>query len=280
MNDRILWRRHYLWVVFCAAFLLLAGLARVQVEGAQRGQPAPFPQTAREMAPIDLTGYWVSIISENWRVRMVTPPKGDYLNVPLNDEGRRVADTWDPDRDEATSNQCKAYGAPFIMRMPVRLHITWEDDNTLRVDTDAGQQTRSFRFGNVNPPTGEPTWQGHSVARWQFAGPQGGGRGRGGGRDQGRAPPPEGGSLAVATTHMRAGYLRTNGVPYSENAILTEHFDRHDDLGDEWITHTRIVEDPMYLREPWVVTSHFKREPDESKWNPTPCEVHRFVQYY
>jgi hypothetical protein len=255
----------YTPVVFCAGMWLQA-----------EAQP-----TARETAPIDLAGYWVSIVSENWRLRMVTPPPGDYLNVPLNDEGRRVADTWDPDRDEREGLECKAYGAPFVMRMPVRIHITWEDDNTLRIETDAGQQTRLVHFGAANPPNGETTWQGRSVASWQFAGPRGfGGFGFGAAAGVGRGRVrPEGGSLIVTTTHLRPGYLRWNGVPYSENAVLTEHFDRHDDVGEQWITHTRIVEDPTYLTEPWVVTSHFKREPDDSKWNPTPCEVHRFVRY-
>lgn len=237
---------------------------------AQRGRGQPAPQgvrSPREAAPIDLTGYWVSIISEDWPWRMITPRKGDYTNVPITAEGRRVADAWNPDRDTKEGNQCRAYGAPGIMRMPVRLRITWENESTLRIDTDAGQQTRLLHFGDAPPAARERTWQGHSVAMWEFAG----GRGQRGGR----GARPQGGSLKVVTTHMRPGYLRENGVPYSENAILTEYFDRHTQLGAEWITHTRIVEDPRYLTEPWVVTSHFKREPDDSKWNPRPCEAGR-----
>src|SRR5438270_7866217 len=111
------------------------------------GGPAGPPPSPKDAAPMDLTGYWVSIVTEDWRYRMVTPAKGDYASVPLNAEGRKVADTWDPAKDETSGNQCKSYGAAAVMRVPGRLHITWENDNTLRVDTDAGTQTRLFHFG-------------------------------------------------------------------------------------------------------------------------------------
>jgi hypothetical protein len=111
---------------------------------------------------------------------MITPPKGDYNSVPLNAEGRRVADTWDPAKDEAAGEQCRSYGAAGLMRVPGRLHVTWENDNSLRIDTEAGTQTRLFHFDRSQRPTGQPTWQGHaaaetngraaipcSIARWQ-----------------------------------------------------------------------------------------------------------------
>src|SRR5437773_12483199 len=92
----------------------------------QRGARGGPPPTARASAAIDLTGYWVSVITEDWRLRMVTPRKGQYDALTLNAEGRRVGDTWDPDRDEKAGEQCKAYGAANIMRLPGRLNITWE----------------------------------------------------------------------------------------------------------------------------------------------------------
>ena len=101
-------------------------------------------QTAKETAPIDLTGYWVSVVTQDWRFRMVTPRKGDYQNVPMTAEARQVADAWNPAADEAAGNQCKAYGAAAIMRVPGRIHLTWPDVNTLRIETDAGTQTRLF----------------------------------------------------------------------------------------------------------------------------------------
>ena len=168
--------------------------------GGRGGPPGP-PPTAKAAAPEDLTGYWVSIVTEDWRFRMVTPPKGDYASVPLNPEGRRVADTWDPAKDEAAGEQCRSYGAPAIMRVPGRVHITWQDDNTLKVETDAGQQTRVFHFGSTEVPSGEQGWQGYSAATWEMAG---GGRGRG-------PAPPRAGSLKVVTTFREpcAGSLFT-----------------------------------------------------------------------
>src|SRR6266853_6161771 len=140
---------------------------------------APAPGTARAISPVDLTGNWVSIVTEDWRFRMVTPPPKDYASVPLNGAARAVADKWDPAADEAAGNACKSYGAGNIMRVPGRLHISWQDDTTLKIETDAGQQTRLLHF--TGTPGGEPSWQGYSQASWEIAGgaPFGGG-GRGG----------------------------------------------------------------------------------------------------
>jgi hypothetical protein len=231
-----------------------------------RGGGAATPQTPQAAAPLDVTGYWVSIVTEDWRYRMVTPPKGDFPSIPVNQEGRKVADAWDPAKDESAGEQCKSYGVGNIMRVPGRLHITWENDNTLKIETDAGQQTRLLHFSSSPPQGGEPTWQGYSAAEWQFAGGRGGGRGgQGGGQ-------PRAGSLKVITTHMRPGYLQKNGVPYSGNAVVTEYFDRtNESNGDSWLIVTTIVEDPQYLTQPFIRSTHFKREPDAAKWNPTPC---------
>jgi len=229
-----------------------------------RGGPPPAPVTPKAAAPIDITGYWVSVVTEDWRFRMVTPPKGDYASVPLNPEGRKTADTWDPAKDEAAGEQCKSYGAAAIMRVPGRVHITWDNDTTLKVETDAGTQTRLFHFGASQPPAGELAWQGYSVAQWE-----GGAVGRGG---QGRGGQARGGSLKVVTTKMRAGYLRKNGVPYSANAVLTEYYDRTmEPNGDSWLIATTIVDDPQFLQQPFITSTHFKRLPDASGWNPTPC---------
>ncbi len=237
--------------------------------------------TPRAVAPIDLTGNWVSIVTEDWRFRMVTPPKGDYASVPLNAAARAVADKWDPAKDEAEGNACKSYGAAGIMRVPGRLHISWQDDTTLKIETDAGQQTRLLHFGPAAAAaSAEPSWQGYSVAEWEFAGGRGPGGGRGGpggaGGRGGAAPPApvRGGSLKVVTTRLKEGYLRKNGVPYSENTTVTEYFDRHDEAdGTSWFTVTTIVDDPKYLAQNFITSTHFKKEPDASKWFPTPCKA-------
>jgi hypothetical protein len=236
----------------------------------------PAPGTARAVSPIDLTGNWVSIVTEDWRFRMVTPPKGDYASVPLNAAARAVADKWDPAADDAAGNACKSYGAGNIMRTPGRLHISWQDDATLKIETDAGQQTRLLHF--TGTPGGDASWQGYSQANWEMAGGGGGGGGRGGGGGgrgaAGPPPAPRGGSLKVVTTRLKEGYLRKNGVPYSDNAVVTEYFDRHSESnGDEWFTVTTIVDDPKYLAQSFITSTHFKKEPDASKWYPSPCKA-------
>ena len=231
---------------------------------AQRGRgggpPGP-PQSPRAAAPIDLTGYWVSIVNEDWRWRMVTPPRGDYPGLPLNAAARKVADAWNPSQD----GRCEAFGAAGVMRMPTRLHVTWEDDRTLKLETDAGQQTRRLLFDITPAPAGAPTRQGHSVAEWERSG------GRGG---RGGAPAaPQYGTLKVVTTHMSPGWLRRNGVPYSAAATMTEYFDRFAaPNGDEWLVVTSIVNDPTYLTGELVTSSHFRREADGAGWSPAPCQ--------
>jgi hypothetical protein len=229
---------------------------------AQRGAGGAPPASARQAAPIDLTGYWVSVVIEDWEYRMVTPSKGVFDAVPLNPEGLKIAKTWDPARDEAAGEQCRAYGAAAIMRMPGRLHTTWQDDNTLKIDTDAGMQTRLLRFGAgaAAAPPAEPSWQGRSVAQWIMAG---------GGGDA-----PRRGSLKVVTTNLRPGYVRKNGPPYSDKAMVTEYFDLHTlPNGDQWLSLTSKVEDPGYFTRPYITSTDFKKLPNAAGWNPTPCSV-------
>jgi len=201
---------------------------------------------------------------------MVTPQKGDYASVPLNQAGRQLADTWDLAKDKANQQECKAFGAAGLIRIPMRLHITWQDDSTLKFETDAGQQTRAFHFGSAPAEVGERTWQGYSAAEW-YKQPQAvglGGGGGGGGRGF------AGGNLRIVTTNMKAGYLRKNGIPYSEGTVLTEYFNRHDEPnGDQWITVTSVIEDPKYLNQPFLLSTSFKKEADASKWRPAPCEI-------
>jgi len=222
----------------------------------------------RTNAPIDLTGYWVSVISEDWEFRQVTPNKGIFDTLPINAEGRRVGNTWDPAKDEAAGEQCRAYGAGNIMRMPTRLHITWENDTTLRIDTDAGTQSRLFHFGAAPAQMGEPSWQGNSQANWEM-GPGGGRGGRGG-----AGGPAASGNLKVVTTNLKPGYLRRNGAPYSKSAIVTEYYDLNSlPNGDQWFTVTTKVEDPTYLSNQYLTTSDFKKLPDAAGWSPTPCSA-------
>ena len=260
----------------CLVPLAIGGAAQRGGGGRGGGQAAP-PATPKAAAVYDPTGYWVPLITEDWRFRMVTPPKGDYASVPLNNEGRRVADTWDLAKDDAAGNQCKPYGVGNITRMPGRLHITWENDTTLKFEYDAGTQTRLLHFGPAQTPGGEKTWQGYSAAEWDVPqGRAGAGNAAGAGGAQGRVSMTgKPGALKIVTTNMREGYLRKNGVPYSENAVITEYVDR---LGPEpdgatYLLIRTQVEDPKYLQQPFVTSTHFRLEADGSKWNPTPCKI-------
>lgn len=270
------------------------------------GPPQP-PRSPRAAAQADLTGNWVAQVTEDWRWRMITPPKGDYASVPLNARGRQAADAWDPAADAAAGEECRAFGAGGLMRLPTRLRIAWQDDATLRIETDAGQQVRALHFDAAAKPAAAPSWQGHSIASWlgvpAAANPFGGlvaptqeaaaargaagappaaSRGPAGGAGAASAtprgdaqptPPVARGSLKVVTTSLRPGYLRKNGVPYSERAVVTEYYDRFEMFGRDYLQVVTVVDDPVYLTTPFVVSNHFKREDDDSKWHPTPCSI-------
>jgi len=250
-------------------FLLALILSLSVVAFGQRGGRGGGGGGARQNAPIDLTGYWVSVVNEDWEFRMVTPDKGVYDTLNLSAEGRRVADSWDPAKDEAAGEQCRAYGAANLMRMPGRLHITWDNDTTLKIETDAGTQTRLFRFGAAAPTNAEASWQGYSVAEWELAPAAG----RGAARGAGPAPARQG-NLKVLTTQLRPGYIRKNGAPYSNRTVVTEYYDIHTlPNGEQWMTITTRVEDPVYSTRPYITTTDFKKLPDATGWNPTPCSA-------
>jgi hypothetical protein len=286
--------------------VLVGALAMVRgetlVAQGRGGQAAaPPPQTAQQAALIDLTGYWVSVVDEDWRFRMMTPPKGDYAQVPLNAAARKIADEFNPelyggDRYQtAQIIDCRAYGGAGLMHMPMRLHITWDSPNVLKIDTDWGVQTRLIHFtpgkpngdieqalrnGEIGGGHQPPSMQGYSIAAWEqpyrfnqttF---QRGVVGRGGGLGQNRAGEVQpGGSLGVMTTDLAPGWLRRNGVPYSAKTRLIEHFMTfHDPTGKEWFTDTTEVLDSEYLNTPFFISSEFQREPDGSKWAPHPCK--------
>lgn len=272
------------------AALSLAGLAGIggiaSVAEAGQAPPQP-PRTPRAAAPIDLTGTWVAVITEDWRFRMVVPSRGDYASVPLTDAARQVADAWDPEKDKAAGNACKAYGVANIMRMPTRIKVSWANDNTLRIETDAGKQVRSLNFASANVPvvrqelnnaTGggaqavrpdarNPVEEAQAASNTAFASAMSGPR-----TLQGVSRAEwERSDLKVTTTHHSGGYLRRNGVPYSENAQVTEYYYRYSAFGDEWLTVSTVVEDPVYLRQPFLTSSSFKKDANDSKWAPTDC---------
>ena len=236
--------------------------------GGQRGGPPP-AQSAKVAAPVDITGYWVSIVTEDWIERMSpdSPPSG---TGGARGQARAPAVTAPPNGE-----QCRVYGAGGSLRVPTRLNITWLDDNTLKVQMDAGNQTRLLHFVPETPRPAEKTLQGYSVATWELGG--GGGRGGRGGPPPGgpgaaAAPAPRWGSLNVVTTNLSGGYLLSSRSLYSDNAVLTEYFSRHTDFGQDYFTVTAQIQDGPVTR---VTSSTFKKEPDESKFSPGPCEIVR-----
>jgi hypothetical protein len=256
----------------CILVLAFTGITEFQAQarqqsqsfGGEAGPPARAQATARASAPKDFTGYWVSVVSEQWYLRMLMPPKGEYSMLPLNPLARAVADKWTPDQD--VGNECRGYGAPVIMRVPGRLHIHWADDNTLQIDLDSGTQTRLLHFEGASgrrPVDVQAQWQGYSVASWA-------------GTSMGRnvKVPGPAGDLRVITTEMKPGYLRKNGVPYSEKTTLEEYFDTLTEPdNNSWLLVTSIMTDPQYLTVPYAYTVHFKKIPDGQGWDPTPCRA-------
>ena len=250
-----------------AALSFALGAAPTAQQGRGLGPgPGVGPANARAGALIDLTGQWVAVVTEDWRWRMVTPAKGDTASVPLNPAGRKIADAWDLAADRVQGNLCKAFGPPGGIRQPGRLRIRWENDNLLLLELDAGTQTRRLQFGSPTPP-GARTLQGHSVARWARQPQNRGIFGRGGAA--------RGGTLEVVTTNLTSGYLRPNGVPYSERAVVKEFFDTFTlpDNDGTWLIVTTVVDDPEYLTQEFVISTQFKKESEGSTWRPRPCDI-------
>jgi hypothetical protein len=258
-------RRYSMWSRVVGAALIVAAVAIGMLNAPVAAQQA----TARASAPVDLTGQWVALVTDDWRWRMVVPPKGDTLYLPVNDAGKKMAAEWDAARDAAAGEACRAYGAGGIMHLPTRLRISWDGDETLKLETDTGQQTRLFQFGPSAVPSGEPSWQGFSRAAWEV--PGGGGRGaRGAAPARGGLRP--GASMRVVTSRMRLGYYRRNGVPYGPNATMTEWFTTLTEPdGNSYLLVTKILEDNQYMSEPYVRTVQFKKESTAAGWNPTGC---------
>ena len=272
-------------LIGAAAMLLMLGLGEAklaaQIPRDQIGVQQLPTKTPRAAAPKDYTGYWVSVVTELWRYRMMVPDKNDFQFVPLNPEGRKVADTWDPAKDQAAGVACKSYAAPAIMQVPGRIHVYWHDDNTLRIDTDSGTQTRLFHFGGTAPESEAPSWQGYSAASWEgqeFVDTRDGQGGpvldsKGNLLPRRQLRPAD--YLKVVTSKMRPGYLQKNGVPYSANAKLEEFYDTFTDpyTNNTWLTVTTVTTDPQYLVEPLFTHAHFKKVADATGWDPTQCRA-------
>lgn len=255
-----------------SALLVCLAAGSTAVLAQPPGFQPPVQRSPRESAQVDITGYWVALVTEDWLWRMVTPQRGDVTSIPMNPAGRQAANAWNLEQDNADGLQCKAFGAAGLMRLPLRLHISWEDDDTLRIETDAGEQTRLLHFSPDAAAGTERTWQGNSLASWTR--PAGGFDMRAFFGDPKDTPQgPVKASLKVVTDNLRPGYLRKNGVPYSEQTQLREYFSTVQYGDEEYLTLLSIVRDPVYLNGDFVTSSQFRKEADDRNWNPSPCHT-------
>lgn len=203
------------------------------------------------LAQRDLTGEWAPRFHEDQPERIPGPEIGDYLGLPINDAARLRGDSWDASLLTLPEHQCKPHPADYGPRGPANLRF-WKD-----IDRDTQQVTAYhthiswqapertiYMDGRAHPPEYAPhTWQGFSTGKW------------------------EGDMLTVTTTHLKNGWIRRNGIPRSEKAVLTEHWIRHDNT----LTLVSIVNDPVYLTEPFIRTTDWQLDPDQII-APYPCE--------
>ncbi|HEY5569193.1 MAG TPA: hypothetical protein VIM81_18365 [Gammaproteobacteria bacterium] len=207
---------------------------------------------ASASAQLNLVGYWDPIFHEDFEERLPGPAMGDYLGLPISDAARLRAESWDASLLSVPEHQCKPHPSTYGFRGVGTLRIWEERDETtqalVKIHTHIAWQAQHREIwmdGRPHPPEyARHTWQGFSTGRF------------------------EGDVLVVRTTHLKAGWMRRNGLPLSDRATMTDRFHRHGDL----ITHVMIIEDPVYLTEPLVKTNGFQLSPNGTM-DPYPCEV-------
>jgi glyoxylase-like metal-dependent hydrolase (beta-lactamase superfamily II) len=202
-------------------------------------------------AQIDFSGEWAPRFWEDQPERVPGPEFGDYLGIPISEAARRRADTWDASIQTLPEWQCRPHSADYIWRGPSNLRISKEVDPVSReITAFHAEWLRSvdraiYLDGRPHPPADAlHTWAGFSTARW------------------------DGDMLTVTVTHLKEGYLRRNGLPRSDKATLTEHWIRNGDL----LTVMTIVNDPVYLTEPFVRTTDYELDLRQQV-PPYPCGV-------
>lgn len=200
---------------------------------------------------IDLSGVWAPLMHEDAPERAAGPEVGDYLGLPINDNMRLRADSWDASILTLPEHQCKPHPSTYGFRGVGNLRI-WSDvdDATQRLIklntqiTWMEQKREIWMDGRAHPPAYAPyTWQGFSTGRY------------------------EGGHLIVRTDHLKAGWIRRNGLLLSDQATMEERFIRHGDT----LTHIYVISDPNYLTEPMIKTNGF-RMTNQVANAPYPCE--------
>jgi hypothetical protein len=202
-------------------------------------------------AQIDLSGEWNPVFHEDQPERIPGPEIGDYLGLPITDAARMRGDVWDAEILTLPEHQCKPHPADYGPRGPFNLRI-WKEVDTPTQQIIAWHTHGSWQApertvymdGRPHPPEyAAHTWQGFSTGKW------------------------DGDILTITTTHLKTGWIRRNGIPRSDRATLTEHWIRH---GDH-LTWVSIVNDPVYLTEPFIRSTDFALDPHQ-QIDPYPCE--------
>jgi hypothetical protein len=203
-------------------------------------------------AQVDLVAEWGQRQHEDQPERGPGPDLGDYLGIPLNDAARMKADSWDAALLTLPEWQCRPHPADYGTRGPSNMRI-WKDVDTATQQVIAyhthiawqAPERTIWMDGRPHPPEyAAHTWQGFSTGVW------------------------EGNMLTVTTTHLKAGFIRRNGVPRSEKAVLREHWIRHGNV----LTLVEFITDPVYLTEPMVRSTNWEWQPDQ-ELAPYPCEA-------
>ena len=212
------------------------------------------PALAQE---VDFSGQWVPIFHEDGPERIPGPEIADYAGLPINDAARLRADTYDPDRISAVHEyECRQHAGDYGMRGLANMRILADVDPLTqriaafptRIGFHDAERTISLD-GRPEPPANAPhTWGGYSIATW------------------------EGNMLNIRTTHLKAYYIRRNGVPASDQRTFTEHWVRHGNI----LTVVTVIEDPIFLTERLVRSQSWALDPGQtigSNWCDTAPEV-------
>ena len=203
-------------------------------------------------AQVDLTGIWAPLGgAEDTRERAAGPDVGDFLGLPINDASRLRGETWSASILTMYEHGCKPHPSIYGFRGVGNLRMTYNYDpvtyNITKIDTHIQwmeQKREIWMDGRPHPPAWAPhTWQGFSTGRW------------------------EGTTLVVTTSHLKASWVRRNGIATSDLATHEEHFIRHGDV----LTHVSIVSDPVYLTEPLIRTNGFRLNSNAVAMQPYPC---------
>jgi hypothetical protein len=199
----------------------------------------------------DISGEWAPRFHEDQPERIPGPEIGDYLGLPINDAARLRGDSWDASLLTLPEHQCKPHPSDYGIRGPANLRV-WKEIDTptqqllayhTHISWQAPERT-IWMDGRPHPPDYVAyTWQGFSTGKW------------------------EGDMLTITTDHLKMGWIRRNGIPRSSKAVITEHWIRH----DNYLTVATIVNDPLYLTEPFIRTTDFVFDPDQ-QIAPYPCE--------